>query len=108
MVDRVGGKRIKVFAGTMRSALGAINPAEGWNPGYHGGADNGPAVDANRLILNQFIRTSGLFDGVVDFDAATLDPTTGNMKPDYVPNSTFTQLPSDHLHPNHTPSTALS
>jgi len=42
-----------------------------------------------------------LFDGVVDFDAATLDPATGNMKAAYLPNSQFTQLPWDYLHPNH-------
>jgi len=84
-----------------------INPAEGWNPGYHGGADNGAAVDANRKILNQFIRKSGLFDGVVDFDAATLDPTSGNVKAEYLPNSQFTQLPWDYLHPNHAGYTAM-
>ena len=54
--------------------LGMVNPAEGWYPGYTGSADNGPVVDANRMILNTYIRTSGLYDGVVDFDAATLDP----------------------------------
>jgi lysophospholipase L1-like esterase len=107
IVGRLHAKGIKVFAGTMTSALGAINPAEGWNPGYHGGADNGPAVDANRKVLNQFIRTSGQFDGVVDFDAATLDPTTGNMKAEFLPNSQFTQLPWDYLHPNHAGYTAM-
>ena len=53
------------------------------------------------MILNAYIRTSGLYDGVVDFDAATLDPSTGNMKAEYLPNSQFTQLPWDYLHPNH-------
>jgi lysophospholipase L1-like esterase len=52
IVAGLHAKRIKVFAGTMTSALGAINPAEGWKPGYQGGADNGPVVDANRKILN--------------------------------------------------------
>jgi hypothetical protein len=33
------------------------------------------------------IRTSGLYDGVADFDAATLDPSTGNMKAEYLPNN---------------------
>ena len=36
-----------------------------------------------------------------DFDAATLDPATGNMKAEFVPNSQMTQLPWDYLHPNH-------
>ncbi|HET9376887.1 MAG TPA: hypothetical protein VFO40_18075 [Chthoniobacterales bacterium] len=36
-----------------------------------------------------------------DFDAATLDPSTGDMQAASLPNSTFTQLPLDYLHPNH-------
>ena len=38
--------------------------------------------------LNEFIRTSGLFDGVIDFDKATLDPQTGGLRPEFVPDST--------------------
>ena len=98
---------IKVMGATMTSALGMLNPAEGWNPGYTGGADNGPVVDANRMILNTYIRTSQLFDAVVDFDEATLDPSTGNMKAEYLPNSQFTELPWDYLHPNHAGYTAM-
>lgn len=101
IVGRLHARGIKVYAGTMTSALGMVNPAEGWNVGFEATADNGPAVDANRLFLNHYIRTSGLFDGVEDFDAATLDPATGNMKSTYLPNSQFTQLPWDYLHPNH-------
>ncbi len=101
IVARLHARGIKVFAGTLTSALGTVNPAEGWYPGYAGGADNGPVVDANRQILNAFIRTSGLFDGVEDFDSATFDPTTSNMKAEFLPNSTLTQLPWDYLHPNH-------
>ena len=59
------------------------------------------SIDGYRQQINHYIRTSGLFDGVVDFDQATLDPTTGNMKAAYLPNSQFTQLPWDYLHPNH-------
>jgi lysophospholipase L1-like esterase len=99
---------IKVYGATMTSSLGLLNPAEGWYPGYAGGADNGPVVTANRLILNNYIRTPGLFDGVEDFDAATLDPSTGNMKAEYLPNSTLTQLPWDYLHPNHAGYTAMA
>ena len=33
-----------------------------------------PEKEATRQAVNQFIRTSGEFDGVVDFDAATRDP----------------------------------
>jgi len=63
--------------------------------------DNGPVVDAGRMVLNTFIRTSWLYDGVEEFDAATLDPTTGNMTAEYVPHSQHTQLPWDYLYPNH-------
>jgi len=101
VVGRLHAKGIKVFAGTLTSALGMVNPVEGWNTETPLTADNGAANDAGRIILNRFIRTSGLFDGVEDFDVATLDPATGNMKAEYVPNSQMTQLPWDYLHPNH-------
>ena len=52
-------------------------------------------------MLNDFIRHSGLFDGVRSSTLATLDPANGNMKDGYLPNSQFTQLPWDYLHPNH-------
>jgi hypothetical protein len=101
-VGRLHAKGIKVYGATLTSARGMENPAAGWNAGVVSvTADNGPTVDANRMVLNSFIRTSGLYDGVEDFDAATLDPATGNMKAEFVPNSQLTQLPWDYLHPNH-------
>ena len=36
-------------------------------------------------VLNEFIRGGGLFDGVADFDAATLDPQTGGVRAEFVP-----------------------
>ena len=36
---------------------------------------------------------------VIDFDALTLDPQTGELKAEYQPNST-TGGPGDKLHPN--------
>ena len=108
VVSRLHAKGIKVYGGTVVSALGLNNPAEGWDlthfPNFLATVDNGPVVEANRLILNQYIRAPGHFDGVVDFDAATRDPNPaalGNMKANYLPNSQFTQLPWDYLHPNH-------
>jgi lysophospholipase L1-like esterase len=92
VVGRLHDRGIKVYAGTVTSALGISGVDMG---------DNGPGHNASRLVLNTFIRTSGLFDGVEDFDAATLDPATGNMKAEFLPNSQFTQLPWDYLHPNH-------
>ena len=69
-------------------SLGASNAA-------HGFAEQ----DEKRKALNDFIRTSGLFDGVADFDKATLDPQTGGLRPEFVPEST-TGGPGDKLHPN--------
>ena len=105
VVGRLHAKGIKVYGGTMTSALGLNNPRQGWDltnfPDFLATVDNGEPIDINRKLLNDFIRTSGLFDGVVEFDGATLDPATGNMKAEFVPNSQFTQLPWDYLHPNH-------
>jgi len=51
------------------------------------------AADAKRRAVNEWIRTSGMFDGVIDFEAATRDPA----QPDRF-------LPAfdsgDHLHPS--------
>ena len=105
VVGRLHAKGIKVYGATMTSALGLNNPAQGWDltnfPDFLATADNGPRIDVNRKLLNEFIRKPGLFDGVAEFDQATLDPATGNMKAEFVPNSQLTQLPWDYLHPNH-------
>jgi lysophospholipase L1-like esterase len=57
--------------------------------------------DANeiRKAVNAFIRTGGLFDAVADFDAATVDPKTGALRDEFVPNSTVGGA-GDRLHPN--------
>ena len=94
VVSRLHAAGVKVYGGTIVSALGVFGV-----PFPTG--DNGPVAEAGRQVLNDFIRHSGLFDGVVEFDVATLDPATGNMKEPYLPNSQFTQLPWDYLHPNH-------
>jgi lysophospholipase L1-like esterase len=78
---------VKVYVGTLTSALHST-PTHGT-----------PEVDAKRQALNGFLRSSGLFDGVVDFAAATVDPTTGALKAEYQPNSTIGG-PGDRLHPN--------
>ena len=79
---------IRVIGATVVTALGSSSAAHGF-----------PEQDAKRKALNEFIRTSGLFDGVVDFDKATLDPQTGGLKGEFVPDST-TGGPGDKLHPN--------
>lgn len=79
---------VRVIGATVCSAFGANNPNHGF-----------AAQDANRKALNEFIRTSGTFDGVADFDRATLDPATGGLRAAFVPDGTIGG-PGDGLHPN--------
>lgn len=79
---------VKVYAATLTSALNSTIATHGR-----------PEVDAKRKALNDFLRTSKIFDGVIDFDAATLDDKTGELKPEMQPNSS-TGGPGDKLHPN--------
>jgi lysophospholipase L1-like esterase len=93
MRDVVGRLRaripgIRVVGATVVSALGSTNANHGF-----------PEQDAKRKALNEFIRTSGLFDAVLDFDAATLDPQTGGLKAQFISDST-TGGSGDKLHPN--------
>jgi lysophospholipase L1-like esterase len=63
-----------------------LTPYEG--AGYS--RENGEAI---RAALNSWIRTSGAFDAVVDFEAATRDPANPKrLRPEFDPG--------DHLHPN--------
>ena len=60
---------------------------------YHGAGyytENGEAI---RKAVNDWIRTGGAFDGVVDFEAAVRDP---NHPDTFLP----VDEPGDHLHPN--------
>ena len=79
---------VRVIGATVTTALGSSSPA-------HGSAEQ----DRERRALNAFIRRGGVFDGVADFDRATLDPATGEMRPEFVPEST-TGGPGEKLHPN--------
>ncbi len=88
VVGRLRSKGLRVYGATLTSAIGNAS-----------GGDGGVERDTKRRALNAFIRTSALFDGVFDFDRATLDPGTGAMREEFVPNST-TGGPGDHLHPN--------
>jgi lysophospholipase L1-like esterase len=98
VVSRLHSAGVKVHAGTLTSALGVYGSP-------FPTADNGAVVEGKRQTLNYFIRNqgppAGLFDGIVDFDAVTLDLATGNVYARFLPNSQFTQLPWDYLHPNH-------
>ena len=78
----------RAHAHGIRLIIGTITPFQG-NAYYH----PGPETEADRQAINRFIRTAGIFDGVIDFDRAVRDPT----KPDRL-------LPAydsgDHLHPS--------
>lgn len=78
----------RAHAHGIRLIGGTITPFQG-NDYYH----PGPATEADRQAINSFIRTSGIFDGVIDFDRAVRDPA----RPDRL-------LPAydsgDHLHPS--------
>ncbi|WP_020660133.1 SGNH/GDSL hydrolase family protein [Amycolatopsis benzoatilytica] len=70
----------------IRVLGGTITPFQGWKV-YD------PTLEQTRQAVNTFIRTSGVYDGVVDFDAALRDPAHPlAMLPAYDSG--------DHLHPN--------
>ena len=82
LVIRAHAKNLKIFGATL-------TPFEGTTiPGYF-------SLDGEmkREAVNEFIRTSGTFDGVIDFDQVVRDP-----------NDPMRLLPlydsGDHLHPN--------
>ena len=79
---------VRVIGATVTSAYGSSSAAHGF-----------PEQDEKRKSLNEFIRSSGLFDGVADFDRVTLDAQTGGMRAEFVPEST-TGGAGDKLHPN--------
>ena len=79
---------IRLIGATVTSALGSTNANHGF-----------PEQDEKRKALNTFIRSGKLFDDVVDFDTATLDPASGGIKPEFVPDSTVGHA-GDKLHPN--------
>lgn len=79
VIDRAHANGIKVVGGTLTPYGGA---------GY--ARENGEAI---RDAVNEWIRTSGAFDAVVDFEAATRDASDPNrLRSDFDPG--------DHLHPN--------
>ncbi|PVE60356.1 hypothetical protein DC429_07140 [Arthrobacter sp. TPD3018] len=78
----------RAHAHGIRLIGGTITPLVG-NANYHAG----PETEADRQAINRFIRTSGTFDAVVDFDAAVRDPAhPDRLLPPYDTG--------DHLHPN--------
>jgi lysophospholipase L1-like esterase len=89
VAKRVRAKgKIRIVGATLTSSLNSTNAPYA-----------SPEVDEKRQALNRFIRTGGVFDGVADFDAVTIDPASGALKPEFQPNSTVGG-PGDLLHPN--------
>jgi lysophospholipase L1-like esterase len=90
VVGRIRARQpqMRVIGATVVSALGSSNAAHGF-----------PEQDDKRKALNEFIRTSGVFDGVADFDKVVADPATGAMKAQFVHNTTVGGA-GDNLHPN--------
>ena len=82
LISRAHAHGVKVIGSTM-------TPCEGVDiPGYYS-----EAKEATRQAVNKWIRTSGAFDGVIDFDAVMRDPDH--------PSRLLPRLASeDHLHPN--------
>ena len=91
---REGVKRLRASIPGVRIYMATLTGALNSTP-THGT----PEVEAKRKEYNQFIRSAGIFDGVIDFDVVTLDPATGELKAVYQPNSTVGG-PGDKLHPN--------
>lgn len=79
---------VRIVLATLTTALNATT-------GGHGTHE----VDRRRRALNDFIRSSGLADAVIDFDPITRDAATGEMRAEMVPGSSIGG-PGDKLHPN--------
>jgi lysophospholipase L1-like esterase len=78
LADRAHERGLVVFGATLTPA--------GPRPPYT------PELEAKRVAVNTWIRESGVFDGVIDFDAATRDPND--------PKRMLKAYDSgDHLHP---------
>ncbi len=78
MITRAHQHGIKVYGATLTPYVGAKYAS--------------PAGEQVREAVNQWIRTPGNFDGVIDFDKATQDPANPTM-------FSSTADSGDHLHP---------
>ncbi|PGH49442.1 SGNH/GDSL hydrolase family protein [Streptomyces sp. Ru87] len=81
LIARAHERGLKIYGGT-------ITPFKHDTLGFHS-----PENEAARQAVNHWIRTSGAYDGVVDFDKALRDPEDPErLRPAYDSG--------DHLHPN--------
>jgi len=82
-------------ARTVRITVGTLPPFEGALEGTPFAGHYNPQKEALRLRLNDWIRSAGIFDAVVDFDAVLRDPAR--------PQRMRAEFDSgDHLHPGDT------
>jgi lysophospholipase L1-like esterase len=92
LIGQAHARGVKIYAGTLMPFAGS-NSVYG---GYFGTAYG----ETLREQVNTWIRTSGAFDGVIDFSTLTQDPYDPQyLNPVYVANSASASL-SDGLHPN--------
>jgi lysophospholipase L1-like esterase len=78
LIERAHARGLKIYGATLTP--------------YEGAAYYSPEGEAKRQALNDWIRTSGAYDGVIDFDKATRDPAA--------PGKLSAAADSgDHLHP---------
>lgn len=84
LIARARERGLRIYGATLTPFEGASET----RPGYFS-----PEGEATRQAVNQWIRTGGEFDAVIDFDRAIRDP--------YHPARIFPTYDSgDHLHPN--------
>ena len=76
----------------LRITVGTLPPFEGALEGTPFAGHYSPAKERLRVQVNDWLRTAGLFDAVVDFDAVLRDPgRPQRMRPEFDSG--------DHLHP---------
>ena len=88
LIARAHGKGLRILGATL-------TPFENTFAGHPLFGYYDETKEAKRQAVNQWIRTSGAFDGVIDFDAATRDPSNPkHIRADFDSG--------DHLHPQDT------
>ncbi len=78
LIARAHARGLKIFGATLTP--------------YEGAAYYSPEGEAKRQALNDWIRVSGEYDGVIDFDAVTRDPAAPGKLAAFADSG-------DHLHP---------
>ncbi|HET9984141.1 MAG TPA: SGNH/GDSL hydrolase family protein [Longimicrobiales bacterium] len=79
MIEQAHARGLRIYGATILPFTGSFYAA--------------PEHEAARATVNDWIRTSGAFDAVIDFDAALRDPADpARLRPD--------ADTGDHLHPN--------